>query len=429
MNIVMMTNTYAPHVGGVSRSVEQFARELRRAGCRVLVVAPQFESEASTDEVLRVPSVRHFNGSTFSLPLPTPHVIHTALDAFQPDIVHSHHPFLLGDAALRAAASRGVPIVFTHHTLYEKYTHYVVGDSRTLQRFVTDLAVGYGELCDAVVAPSASIHDALRAHGAETRIEVIPTGVDIARFAYGDGRAYRRAAGVPDDALLLGHVGRLAPEKNLDYLASAVSAFVASRKDAWFLVAGDGPSEANLRRFFEARGASERLVTRGVLKPDALVDAYHAMDAFVFSSQSETQGMVLTEAMAAGVPVIALDGPGVRETVVDGQNGRLLAFDATEDDFVAALDWLAQRTPSQREELARSARATAELFSMERSTRRVLSLYEQLVASGARLQTHDRETWSTTRRRLAQEWGIWENVVQAASDAVLHVRSTRPNSP
>src|SRR3989339_50554 len=131
MKICMFTNTYLPHVGGVARSVNSFATELRNRGNEVLVIAPVFPGYEAHDseetDIIRVPAIQQFNGSDFSLSIPVPFFIDERIDAFDPDIIHSHHPYLLGDAALRAARRRRLPLVFTHHTLYERYVHYVPG--------------------------------------------------------------------------------------------------------------------------------------------------------------------------------------------------------------------------------------------------------------------------------------------------------------
>src|SRR3972149_4534000 len=188
MNILMMTNTFTPHTGGVARSVESFTAEYRRLGPRGLVVAPVFEGMPSEEEdVLRVPAIQKFNGSDFSVRLPIPSFLFPELDRFRPDIVHTHHPFLLGDTALRVAALRNVPLVFTHHTLYEQYTHYVPGDSPALKRFVVELSTGYANLSDQVIAPRERIALILQGRGGKVPIEVIPTGVNVEQFARGDG--------------------------------------------------------------------------------------------------------------------------------------------------------------------------------------------------------------------------------------------------
>ena len=415
MNILVFTNTFTPHVGGVARSVTAFADEYRRRGHRVLVVAPEFpgmpEDEA---DVVRIPAIQNFNASDFSVVLPIRPALSETLDAFRPDIVHSQHPFLLGMTAVRIARRRGLPLVFTHHTLYEQYTHYVPGDSPALKRFAIELATRYANLADQVFAPSESVRDLLLARGVTTPIAVVPTGVRVEHFAHGDGPAFRRRMGLPEDAFVVGHLGRLAPEKNLEFLARAVADFVDRHPQAHFLVVGTGPSEAVLRDLFAAAGLATRLHIAGILQQQALADALHAMDVFAFASTSETQGMVLTEAMAAGLPVVALDAPGAREVVRDGQNGRLLAGDATPVAFSAALQWTAALTAEARRALGRAALDTAAAFSMPRSADKALACYAALKAGLGK----DEGGWEVFMTAIRTEWDILKSVA-GAGDAAL----------
>ncbi|MCA9262742.1 MAG: glycosyltransferase [Planctomycetales bacterium] len=418
MKILMVTNTFAPHVGGVARSVQQFTSEYRQRGHEVLVVAPEFPHMPDHEVgVIRIPAVQRFNGSDFSVPVPIPGLLSAELHGFNADIVHTHHPFLLGDAALRIAAKDDIPIVFTHHTQYEQYTHYVPGDSETMKRFVVELAVGYCNLCDTVIAPSATIRQRLVDQGVEVPVEEIPTGVDTKVFGAGDGTRLRGELGWDEDDFIVGHVGRLAPEKRLGFLANAVARFVASAEHSRFLVAGDGPSRQDIEKAFRDRGIADRLVLLGTLGRSQLADVYQAMDVFAFASQSETQGMVLTEAMAAGTPVVAVDAPGVREVLRDGENGIKLPLEET-NSFVDALTQVWQASRAQRERWEAGALRTAEEFSMTRTAERALALYQRSIAQGRR-GTHGTDGWSAARRRVEEEWHIWGNFASAASQAVL----------
>ncbi len=441
MNILMMTNTFTPHVGGVARSVQGFTDAFRQRGHRVepgqsrrrgrghrvVVVAPYFENTPKIEtDVIRFPAVQHFSGSDFSIPMPVPGRLHSAFKAFHPDIVHSHHPFLLGDTALRVAAARDIPVVFTHHTRYEEYTHYVPGDSPRLKRFAVDLAVGYCNLCDAIIAPSETVAKLLAQRGVKVAIAVIPTGVDIPVFAHGDGARARERQGIPVDAFLVGHTGRLAPEKNPQFLAEAVARFLVAHGRAHFLVAGAGPSRPAMQAIVERYGVADRFHVVGVLEQQALAGAYAAMDVFAFASHSETQGMVLTEAMAAGVPVVAVDASGVREVVRDGINGRLLPNDDL-DAFVAALSWVAALDVEQRQRLQQGVAHTAQEFSMTQTASRALALYESLIADVPAQKQIDTSHWAVARRRIEEEWKIMRNIARAVSDAVLSSPSPKDN--
>jgi 1,2-diacylglycerol 3-alpha-glucosyltransferase len=419
VNVLMFTNTYAPHVGGVARSVERLAAELRRKGHTVWIAAPEFEDMPKVEQgVLRFPAVQRFNGSDFSVPMPVPRRLSSLLKHFRPDVVHSHHPFLLGDMALRVAAAYDAPLVFTHHTFYELYTHYVPGDSPALKRFVIELASGYCNLCDAVIAPSDSVKKLLCERGVKVPIEVIPTGLDPPFFAPVSRSEARAAMGIPNDAFVVGHVGRLAPEKNISFLTEVLERFLLRKSDAHLLIAGEGPSREAM---IAALGPSDlqcRIHFAGVLSTEELVRAYRAMDVFAFASKSETQGMVLTEAMAAGVPIVALDAPGAADVVRDCANGRLLQSEEPER-FAEALAWIASLDRESRERLARNAEDTARAFSLANLADRVLGLYLELGRGTVSTKRIDRSAWSRARCHVREEWRILKNVARAASDAWL----------
>ncbi|MDY7114949.1 glycosyltransferase [Halomonas sp. SSL-5] len=402
MNVIMFTNTFLPIVGGVSESVQRLTVRLRELGHRVLVVAPRLDGQADDEQdVVRVVAMQHFNGSDFSLPVPIPGQLHEAVEAFDPDIVHSHHPFLLGDTAARTAETYGLPLVFTHHTLYEHYTHYVPGDSPRMQRFAVALATEYTRLCDEVIAPSESIHRLLIERGANASISVVPSGVDTRRFATGDGRAWRERLGIPEAACVVGHLGRLAFEKNLDFLARAVGLALERDERLHCLVVGEGEARPAMEACFEEAGVDARVHFTGRLQGQALIDAYHAMDLFAFASHSETQGMVVAEAMATGLPVVALDAPGVREVVRDGENGRLLEGD---DAAAMAAALVTLVDPAARSPLAEGAQRTAAAFDEARCAERCLEVYRRAIAAGGPFTHAEEGGWERVRHRLGAEW-------------------------
>jgi 1,2-diacylglycerol 3-alpha-glucosyltransferase len=282
---------------------------------------------------------------------------------------------------------------------------------------VIELATRYANLSDQVFAPSESIASLLRERGVRVPIAVVPTGVNVDRFAQGNALRFRAAMGIPADAFVIGHVGRLAPEKNLAFLAEAVAGFLNTDSRAHFLVAGKGPSETQLREIFSRQGLAARLHVAGTLQQEELADCYHAMDVFVFASKSETQGMVLTEAMAAGVPVVAVDAPGARETIKDGYNGRLLS-EENAATFVCALHWAARLPSAKMHELQQCARETAEVFSMPRSAAKALSCYEALRARAFVARPEAYEHLARVMRLVKAEWDILQGVAGAAGAAL-----------
>lgn len=423
MNIVMVTNTFTPHIGGVAGSVNAFTQKFRSLGHRVLVIAPYFENTPENEiDVIRVPALQKFNGGDFSVSLPIVPGILAPLDDFQPDIVHCHHPFLLGATALRIARSRNIPLVFTHHTMYERYTHYVPVDSRELKTFVIQLSTGFANLCQEVIAPSESVKTILEARGVETPITVIPTGVDVALFRSGDGNRIRLRYHIPLDAFVVGHVGRLAPEKNLKFLSLAVQQFLRNNPSAHFLVVGNGPEKDIIGQILKKRSEKKRVHLVGPLRDENLRDSYKAMDVFVFASHTETQGMVVTEAMAAGLPVVALDAPGIREVVKDKQNGCLLQKEDIRE-FADAIDWVVNLNNERRESVKKVATETAQKFSLENTAQDALQLYDAVLQRfSSSIELGNDNLWSSAMRLIEAEWNIISNSTQAAGKALLYSR-------
>jgi glycosyltransferase involved in cell wall biosynthesis len=293
-----------------------------------------------------------------------------------------------------------------------------------VQRIAVELAVGFCNLCHGVIAPSQSIADLLREHQVSTPIEVIPTGVDVSRLAQADRSRGRRSLGLPDDAWVIGHVGRLAQEKNLGFLAEAVAEYMRRDPRAHFLIVGSGPAQADIERVFADSDLQSRIHLAGTLEGVPLLDAYRAMDVFAFASKSETQGMVLTEAMAAGVPVVALDGGGVRDVLRDGANGRLLP-DEDVLAFVEALAWVAARDSAERDKIRSAALATAEQFSLPNCAAHLVRMYESIVAQHApKVQELDDSPWARSLRWLETELAIVSNMAGAVGTALFEEEST-----
>jgi glycosyltransferase involved in cell wall biosynthesis len=417
MRIAMFTNTYLPHVGGVARAVDTLAKECSRMGHEVRIIAPDFNGAEEAANVLRTPAIQNFNGSDFSVQLPVPNLVRDFMDDFKPDIIHSHHPFLLGDTALREAWKSHVPILFTHHTLYECYTHYVPLDSPALKRVVIQLATEYCNLCDRVIAPSQSIADLLVKRGVSKEIRANPTGIDLGFFASGNGGRFRKEIGIAADAAVIGHVGRLAKEKNLLFLAESVALAMEAHPHAVFLVVGNGDAKAEILELLHARVEETRVIATGLLTGQTLADAYAAMDWFAFASQSETQGLVLAEAMAAGKPVVALDGPGVREIVSHCENGYLLDGEADPTAFAEALGRLiSNRTESER--LHASALATAVSYGTRACVARILVSYHELIDRKLPMVETDTTLWDRMMENMRIEWNLLMEKMSAAAAVV-----------
>jgi 1,2-diacylglycerol 3-alpha-glucosyltransferase len=236
----------------------------------------------------------------------------------------------------------------------------------------------------------------------------------------------REQLGIPPSSKVIGHLGRLAPEKNLDYLAEAIARYLCHDAGAGSccLIVGSGPSETQIKKTFRDRGVDDRLYMAGRRTGQELADAYAAMDLFAFASKTETQGMVLAEAMAAGKPVIALDAPGAREVVHSAEVGRLLDGDADAETFAAALAEF-PLTGAAYDQHAEAAKERARMFSREQCSRRLVEVYEQLDQQSRR-ETGDEQhgAWDSLLARLQTEWELL-----AAKTHALIAAAEGPASP
>ena len=415
----MFSNTFLPMVGGIENSVATFSEDFRKMGHECMVVTPEMDdAEESTREILRVPAIRNIGGGAFSLQLPVPGFLSSRMDDFSPDIVHSHHPFLMGDSALRCSERLGLPLVLTYHTLWDRYA-----DSfpcAAIKDIIVRLSVEYANLCDCVVAPSRSLADMIASMGVTSPIEVIPTGIEIPLFSNGNRARGRRLLGLGGEAKLAGYVGRVGPEKNLAWLSGAAAKWCLADDSARFAVVG--PSDAygpTLRGAFEKTCAGERLILPGAFRGRDLADVYAALDVFTFASLSDTQGIVLAEAMAAGLPIVALDAPGAREAVSDGTNGFLLPTQTSQDDYARALSNVF-RDGVRLIAIREGSRLRSASYDRVITARRVLELYESLISNPVSSAGRKRDggLFEKLHGRLKAEWELMHARVTATKDAL-----------
>lgn len=417
MNIAMFTNAYIPVIGGVERSIATFSEDIRQAGHRVLIVTLEVPgAKESSENVFRLPAVTEVGGTEFSVKLPVPSGLKKRLDAFAPDIIHSHHPFMLGDTALRVSRTRDLSLVFTHHTLYERYAYRFRQNSHTLEHIAMFIATEYANLSHLVLAPTGSIQKLIRKRGVNTPIQVIPTGVDGTIFGNGRRKKFRQEHGIPPEAFVLGYLGRVVEAKNMDFVACAAVRFLAQNPAAWFLVAGDGEAAEAVRQRVQEGGVAERVVMTGSLRGASVADAYAAMDLFAFASKTETQGIVLIESLCAGVPVVALDASGTRDIVQDDKSGIILDGDATPEAFSDRLCELKDH-PDVLQRLSEGARQRGRTFDRKHCAEKLLAAYEQLKDQQPP-PSQDDDAWESLQDRFQAEWSLIKQKFSVISAAL-----------
>jgi 1,2-diacylglycerol 3-alpha-glucosyltransferase len=382
MRVLMISDVYFPRVNGVSTSIQTFARELVAAGQEVTLIAPDYgRSPAESFEVLRIPSLY--------LPLDPEdrilrpgrlkaHRVRLAARGF--DLLHIHTPFVAHYAGTALARRLGVPVVESYHTFFEQYLDkYVpVIPSAWLRLAARRFSAAQCNDVDALVVPSRVMLEILESYGVKVPARVIPTGIELDQFGSGDGERFRRRHGIPADRRVLVHVGRLAFEKNIEFLLRVMARVVPRFPGLLLVIAGEGPARRSLEALTDRLGLRENVTFLGYLDREGpLEDCYSAGDAFVFASRTETQGLVLLESMALGVPVVSTAIMGTREVLAGGR-GCLIAED-DEAHFAAQVIRLLE-DPELRRRLSDEARDYAREWSAPALAARMLALYTEVAA-------------------------------------------------
>ena len=377
MTIGFFTCNASPLLNGLAVSIQQFAIHLRRLGHRVFIFGPRYPGHREAEpDVYRFPSFRIPTHHRYALPIPAAAVtLHRVIPRLGLQIIHAHHPFLVGPYSCRLARRLRIPFVFTYHTLYEHYAHYLPIISPLAARMGEARSYAFANRADLVIVPTSGVLRRLLDHGVTVPIEVIPTGVEPPPRP-GESRALtRRRLNMPEDGQIILYVGRLAREKNLALLLRAVRAAVRAVPEVFLLLVGEGDEERPLRRLAAGLDIGDRVRFVGSVPHQAVGGWYRAADLFVFPSVSETQGLVVLEAMAHGLPVLAIRSVGTSDFIEDGVSGAL--SEHSEDDFIRRLVELL-RNGGIRACYAEQGRARAMQVTAEASAMRLLAAYERI---------------------------------------------------
>lgn len=378
MRIAYFTNFYLPVVNGVVRSVQSFRDALSAMGHNVFVFAQEDDYEDTEPFIFRYPSI------------PLPGEIHTALpvssfvDQLLPklklDVIHTHHPFLLGQTAATKARDYGLPLVFTFHTQYQEYTHYIPIPQEQVQEFLKSTVMNwlreFMRKCQHIVIPSESMRSILVDHyGLVDRFTVIPTGIDTAPYKAADGSALRSEWGWHNDKIIIS-AGRLAEEKNWSILLQAFALAQKSYSNMRLVLIGDGPQAEELHELAGELGVAERVLFTGKVPFDEIPNYLKAADLFSFASITETQGLVTLEAMAAGLPVVAVAASGTRDILQNGKQGFLVENDA--QALASGIIKLVE-SPSLMSRFKSAALRKSRTFENRRLAQKMLDVYEQAI--------------------------------------------------
>jgi glycosyltransferase involved in cell wall biosynthesis len=397
--VAIFGESYLPYLSGVTVSTETLARGLGALGHDVLLLAPRpargmdpgTSGAAGPDpELAWLPSV-HLPSAPpgYRTPIPTWSRALRRATAFEPDVVHANSPFASGLMARAVARRIGAPLVFTHHTRFAEYGHYLGPLAPVSGRATDAWLAAWWAGCAAVIAPSESLAAEIRAALGGRRVPVvraIPTGVDVAGIgALAEGHPRRRAGWQPGVDMVLVSLGRVAAEKSVNVLFDAFAVAARRRPRLRLLLVGGGPAEAKVAARAAAGGLADRVHVTGRLPRDEALSLVKASDIFLFASQTETQGLVLAESLAAGVPIVAVEGPGVGETVRDKTDGVLVPAEpiATRAERLGAAAGALAGDRRRRERMAAHAIEGAARFDARRRVEEIADLYAEVLTARA----------------------------------------------
>jgi glycosyltransferase involved in cell wall biosynthesis len=351
MNILFISDVFFPRVNGVSTSINTFATELRALGHQVTLIAPSYTDEDKQEEwIVRVPSHKIYFDPEDRL------MNFGKLKALLPwirdkhfDVIHIHTPFTAHYVGIHFGKKLDIPVVETYHTFFEDYLHHYLPFipqfiSRKLARTISRRQCN---AVDGIVSPSKPMLDVLKQYGIKTPAEVVATGLDDSSFARVDGEHFRLSHDIPLAQPMLLFVGRVAHEKNIGFLLEMHVKLIKKHPDALLVITGEGPAEESIKHSIDKLDISNKVRMIGYLdRSHELIACYKAADIFVFASKSETQGLVLLEAMAQGTAVVAIAELGTKSILIEGE-GVLIAKDDI-NDFADKVSVLLSDAPKRQ---------------------------------------------------------------------------------
>ena len=380
MHIAYFTNFYLPVVNGVVRSVQSFREALTALGHNVFIFAQEDNYEDSEPFIFRYPSLHLPLTGDIPAAIPVSSFVDQLIPKLKLDVIHTHHPFLLGQTAAAKARDNNLPLVFTFHTQYQEYTHYIPFPQEQVQEFLKNTVMTwmreFMRKCQHIVIPSESMRSILvNDYGLVDRFTVIPTGIDTTPYKKANGSALRSQWNWGDDKIIIS-AGRLAEEKNWVTLLEAFAIAQKTQPNIRLVLLGDGPQVEALRRLAAELEIVERVTFVGKVPFEEIPNYLKAADLFAFASITETQGLVTLEAMAAGLPIVAVDASGTRDILEHGKQGFLTQNDP--NDLANGIVKLVENS-SLMGKFKSAALRTSRTYDNHRLARKMLKVYEQAI--------------------------------------------------
>ena len=376
MRIGMMADIYRPYVSGVTSYIDLNKRALERLGQDVYVFTfGDLDHPDDDPRIIRSPGLP-IADTGFYLSLRHRTEVKSILQTM--DVLHVHHPFISGRLAIAYGHRRQIPIVFTNHTRYDLYaqTRLPLMPSEVSMSLLHAYMPAFCEDVDLVISPSQGMEKILRQYGVKGHIEVVPNGVDLQPFLTAQPLA-RADFGIEGEDILLVYMGRIAPEKNLEFLLQSFAGVARTIQNVKMLVVGGGQKEheEKIKTLAADLAVSHRVQFTGSIAYDQLPSYLAMCDIFTTASVTEVHPLSVIEGMATGLPIVGIDSPGISDSIVDGETGLLSSDDLA--SYTAKLTMLCLNKELQKK-LGAAAQKASDQFSIEHTSKIMLSHYSQV---------------------------------------------------
>ncbi len=378
LKIALVTDTYFPRVNGVSTSTKIFSETFKKMGYEVHIYAPHYsDDEETSTTVHRFPSwYLWFDPEDRVARTSNPALIKSFIEE-KFDIVHTQTPFTLGKAAITWGRQTQSKIIHTYHTLFTSYVeHYLWFIPKLVSiPWTRRYSRTYCNACDRIIAPSQAMKQELLSYHIEKPIDVVPTGIDVDKFEGKNPVRFRNKYGFNSSDRILLFMGRVAKEKNIDFLLKVFEGLNNKVTHLRLLIAGEGPDKKRLMNLVQKMKLEKKVFFVGYLRDEDWKDCYAAADIFIFASITETQGLVVTEAMMAGTPVVAVSAMGVKDVMQEERGGILVKLDV--EDFTNAIFKLLTNTDLYEQKKSETIIEAQKWSSMEMA-KKMIKIYESL---------------------------------------------------
>ncbi len=376
MKIGIFTNAYKPIISGVVNSIDLIRKGLMKSGHKVYIFAPRFPGYKDKEAgVFRFASVNLSSRVQFPLAIPYSIKLFSIINRIDFDIIHTHHPFLLGVLGAKISKKMGIPLVFTFHTQYEQYSHYIPFHQGIVKRVTREMVVNYTKKCDKIICPSPTISSLLKEYGITTPVEFIPNAIDLEQFKGRNPENVRQKYGLTKDEKILLYVGRIGIEKNLEFMLKAFKN-ISETENVRLMIVGEGAELENYKKMATEMGLDKKVIFTGRVEYKDIPDYYALGYAFLMTSTTEVKPLALLEAMASGLPIVAVSAAGSSDTITHGFDGLLTPLDIQK--YTSFLQELVQNE-NLREKLHKGALETSQKYSIKSITKRLEKLYSSLI--------------------------------------------------